>query len=386
MKIARQITIIVVLTVLVVPLFAAEDDAKALGQFQEILEGVDQKSFEMFKRALDQTDLTNRIYSHQQITDGVREIFRGQFWQIIESGFLQGLPPVGSAVKAELVQFEFQDGRGQACVRFNLPRYEYTFQVFELRHDSRGRIKIVDWFDSSNGQSFSAHIGEELITVMPTKASTRELLTVNDPTELQLFQVTEILKATRDGQPPRFFEIYDEFDEQLRREPLIAKHATLMAYLLKDMDRFARTLDIFVEVYSEDPNLALMTSDFYVVMEDYESSYVQLQRYYQYFNVKEGALPAKLSALALAIGKPDDAEEFAVAATVNEPELELGWWSLLRARAAARNFAGALEALTYLEDNFDHRLDEAKLRRDKYRAFASLASSQEFKDWRAGRK
>ena len=90
--------------------------------------------------------------------------------------------------------------------------------------------------------------------------------------------------------------------------------------------------------------------------------------------------------LALAIGKPDDAEEFAVAATVNEPELELGWWSLLRARAAARNFAGALEALTYLEDNFDHRLDEAKLRRDKYRAFASLASSQEFKDWRAGRK
>ncbi len=386
MKNLKQIVTVMVLSILATPLFAAEDDAKAIGQFQDILESVDQKSFEMFRKALDQTDLANRIYSHQPITDGVREIFRGQFWEIIESGFLQGLPPVGSTTKAELVQFEFQDGRGRACVRFNLPRYEYTFQVFELRHDSRGRIKIVDWFDSSNGQSFSAHIGEELITVMPTKASTRELLTISDPTELQLFQVTEILKATRDGQPPRFFEIYDEFDERLKREPLIAKHATLMAYRLKDTDRFARSLDIFVEVHSEDPNLALMTSDFYVVVEDYESSFVSLQRYYQYFNVKEGALPAKLSALALATGKPDEAEKFAVAATVNEPELELGWWSLLRARAAAKNFEGALEAMTYLEDNFDHRLDEAKLRRDKYRAFASLAGSQEFKDWRAGRE
>lgn len=385
MKIAKQIATLVALAVLATPLFAAENDSKAFGQFQEVLQSIDQKSFEMFKKALDQTDLTNRVYSHQPVEDEVREIFRAGFWEIIEAGFLQNLPPPGSKTKAELVQFAFQDGRGRACVRFSRPNYEYTYQVFDLRHDRRGRIKIVDWFDSRDGQMFSADIGEELITLMPTKAATRKLLTNKNPTDLQLFQVTEILKATRDNQPPRFFEIYDGFDDPLKREPLIAKYAPVMAYMVKDVDRFMQAVEIFVDVYSEDPNQALKMSEYYLVVEEYEKSFEMLRRYHQNFAVKEGAIPAKLSALALAINKPEDAEKFAVEATVNEPTLELGWWSLLRARAASKDYQGALAALTYLEDNFEHRLDEAKLRRDKFRAFTQLANSQEFKDWRASR-
>lgn len=385
MNIAKQIATIVALITLMTSVFAAEDDAKAYGQFQEVLQSIDQKSFEMYRKALDQTDLTNRVYSHQPVENDVREAFRAGFWEIIEAGFLQNLPPPGSKVKADLVQFAFEDGRGRACVRFSRPNYEYTFQVFDLRHDGRGRIKIVDWFDSKDGQLFSAEIGELLITLKPTKAATRKLLSIKKPTDLELFQVTEILKATRDNQPPRFFEIYDEFSDQLKREPLIAKYAPLMAYRVKDVDRFMQSIDIFVEVYSEDPDQALKMSEFYLAVEDYENSFEMLKRYHQNFTIKEGAIPAKLSALALAIGKPDEAEKFAVEATVNEPELELGWWSLLRARAASDDYQGALTALTNLEDNFSHRLDEAKLKRDKFKAFSGLANSQEFKDWRASR-
>ncbi len=385
MKIAKRITTIVVLTFLVTPGSAAENDAKAFGQFQEILQSIDQKSFEIFSKVLDQTDLANRVYSHQPVEDDVRAIFNGNFWELIEAGFLHYLPPEGSKVKAELIQFSFEDGRGQACVRYSRANYEYTYQVFDLRHDRRGRIRVVDWFDSKAGQTFTADIGEDLITLMPTKVATRKIVSIENPTDLQLFQVTEILKAIRDAQPPRFFEIYDEFDDQLKREPLIAKNAVIMAYGVKDIDRFRQSVEIFVEVYSEDANQALIMSDYYLVLEDYQQSFEMLRRYHQSFKIKEGAIPAKLSALALATGNTDDAEKFALEATVNEPTLELGWWSLLRVRAAAKDYQGALPALTYLEDNFEHRLDEAKLRRDKFRAFASLASSQEFKDWRGSR-
>jgi hypothetical protein len=63
----------------------------------------------------------------------------------------------------------------------------------------------------------------------------------------------------------------------------------------------------------------------------------------------------------------------------------LGWWSPLRVRAQAQDHAGAIQALTYLEDNFGHRLDEAKLRRDRFQGFTTLAGSEEFKEWRAER-
>jgi hypothetical protein len=126
-------------------------------------------------------------------------------------------------------------------------------------------------------------------------------------------------------------------------------------------------------------------SDFFLAVGAIEEAYALLKIFQQDFAVNEGALPAKLSALALATGKPDDAEKFAVEATIDEPTLELGWWSLLRVRSSAGNYAGSIEALTQLEESFGHRLDEAKLRRDKFRGFTQLVGSQEFKDWRATR-
>jgi hypothetical protein len=385
MKIAALVSTVVVFTMSATSLIAAENDAEAFGQFQEILKGIDDRSFESIQKAIDKTDMRNRVLSARQIEADAAQTFDGNFWQFVESGFESNLPPPGAKEGAKLVDFAFQDGKGKAAIRFAKPGFEYGFQVFDLRHDNRGRLKIVDWFDSGSGQMLSAEIAEELMVLMPTKPATRKTISIQDPTDLQLFQVTEIYKASRDTQPPRFFEIYDQFNEALKREPFIAKYAVFMAYMLKDTDRLANALDIFVDVYSNEPSFALTMSDFYLAIGAYEASYELLKIFHQNFPVKEGALPAKLSALALATGKPDDAERFAVEAIEDEPDLELAWWSLLRARSSAGDFEGAIEALTQLEDEFGHQLDEAKLRRDKFRGFAKLVTSEAYKSWRASR-
>jgi hypothetical protein len=385
MKSARQLLSVVLLTMLVTPLFAAEDDSEAFGQFQKIMTTLDPGSFEAFRKALDKTDMMNRVDSGQTFEPDVWQTFSASFWSIIESGFQQGLPPVASESDVDLVDFAFQDGRGRAVVRFSLPKYQYVFHVFEIKHDKRSRLIIVDWFDSAKGNFFTAQVGEELVTLKPTKEATRKLFSLDGASDLELFQLTEILKANRDKQPPRFFEIYDGFDDQLKKQAMLVKYAVVMAFLLKDTGRFEESLSVFCDVYSSDPNVALMMSDYYSATKNYEQMYETLKKFHENFSVKEGALPAKLSALALALGKAEDAEKFAVEATINEPALELGWWSLLRARARNQDYAGSLDALTNLEDLFDHTLDEAKLQRDKFRGFTDLVASQEFKDWRASR-
>ncbi len=385
MKIVKAITTLVALTMVVAPLFAADGDSKVFEQFQGIVEGINSQSFLQIQSAIDKTDMSNRILNARLIEPDAKQVLNEDFWQIVEAGFRQNLPPPGSKVEATLIDFAFENGTGRAALRFKQPNFEYAYQVFDLRQDSRGRLQIVDWFDTSTGQMFSADIGEDVAILMPTKAATRKQISIANPSDLQLFQVTEIFKASRDRQAARFFEIYDEFNDQLKREPFIAKYAVFMALMLKDMDRFAHALDLFVDVFANDPNFALVMSDFQVMVGAYDQSYASLSRFHDNFPLKEGAIPARLSALALALGDLEDAEKYGVEATEDEPSLELGWWSLLRARARSQNHAGAIEALTYLEDNFGHRLDESKLRRDKYRGFATLVSSQEFKDWRAGR-
>lgn len=385
MRASRAIVTSTVWMILAMPVFAAEDDSKAVGQFQAFLAGLNDQSFEVIAQHLDQTDLSNRVLGHQPIRADIEEMFRSDFWSIVERGVVNVLPPQGMDAKGELVRFSFENGQGQAVVRYRYPSYEFQFHVFDLRHDRRSRLKVIDWFDSNKGLMFSAFMAEELLTAKPVKEATRRLLSMQSPSDLQLFQATELLKAIRDREAARFYDIYDEFDGQLRREPWIAKHAVFMAHVLQDSGRFASALQIFAEVFLEDLDMALLLSDFYVAVEDYEKSFAAMQRFEQHFSVAEGSIPAKLSALALAIGKPDDAERYAVKATANEPSFELGWWSLLRARVAAEDFEGALEPLTQLEDRFGYRLDEAKLRRDKFRAFTKLAISQQFRDWRAAR-
>jgi len=385
MNAAKLVATGLAVTIVAGPLIAAEDDDDAFGQFQQILTGIERRSFETMQKAIDKTDMRNRVLSARQIGAGAAQTFDAGFWQFVESGFAANLPPPGSKATTKLVDFAFQDGKGKAAIRVSKPNFEFAYQVFDLRHDGRGRLKVVDWFDSSSGQMLSVEIAEALMIQMPTTAATRSTISIQNLTDLQLFQVTELYKASRDKQPPRFFEIYDQFSDALKREPFIAKHAVFLAFMLKDSDRLEQALDIFGAVYSDQPNFALLTSGFYLAMGDYDEAYALLKSFKQSFPVHEGALPAKLSALALATGKPADAEKFAVEATTDEPTLELGWWSLLRVRSSAANYAGSIEALTQLEDNFGHRLDEAKLRRDKFRGFAQLVGSQEFKDWRASR-
>jgi hypothetical protein len=385
MKRVMVIAAIAALVSLALSVQAAEDDAKARDQFQQILDGFNSREFEMIEPAIDKADLINRVLSVRPLANDVKQMLSESFAEMAEGGFLHSIHNPTSSTAGEVVSFEFENGKGLGVIRVKIPNYQYAYLTIELRHDKRGRLKIVDWFDSRIGQNLTTSISDVLITLRPTKESTRRLLTIQEPTDLQLFQATEILKASRDPRSPQFFEIYADIDDALKRQALIAKFAVRMAVLSQDADQFVNALKIFVDIYAAEKEFAAVMSDYFIQIQAYPEAYDSLKKFHEFFDVKEGALPARLSAIALALGNLEESEQYAVEATLNEPTLELGWWSLLRARANAEDYEGAIEALSSLEDNFGQRLDEPKLRRDKFRGFVNLAASQEFKDWRAGR-
>lgn len=365
---------------------AAEDDAKAREQFEKILTGINQRTFVPIKSAIDKKDMISRIDGLRLVDVEVNKVFYENFWEIVEGVFMRSMSTVATNVDGKVIHFEFVDGKGQAVVRFKTPNHSYAYQAWELRHDKRARLKIVDWMNFSSGQYFTADLGDQMITQMPNRNATRKLLASESPSDQQLFQVTEILKATRDRQAPRFFEIYDSLDATSRNDALIAKFAVQMAIRLKDADRYWATLEVFAAAYSTDRNFALLISDLYLTVEQYEKSFLALEKFYQHYDLTEGATPARLSALALVVNRGEDATRYALEAAQAEPTLELVWWSLLRAKAAEQDYEGAIEPLSRLEDDFGHRLDAGKLKRDRFRAFLELADSAPFKEWRATRQ
>ena len=109
-----------------------------------------------------------------------------------------------------------------------------------------------------------------------------------------------------------------------------------------------------------------------------------MTKFQEFLDADDGAAFARMSALALALGKNDDSVTHAVRATEVEPGLEVGWWSLLRARTRTKDYAGATEVLSRLEDDFGRSLDPKTLARDRF--LRVLTNKQEYLDWNASRR
>lgn len=371
--------------VLALSVAASSAHAQAQADFQKILDDLNDESFESMRRAIDPDDMLECVYGLRTIDQTVRGAVFDDFWTITQSVVMSVLPNRDRGKPGELIGFEFEAGQGTAIVRYPQPGYRYTYLAFELYHDDRERLRIRNWYDSSAGLSFCAQFGDALIMIMPSKEGARQQLDIVEPTDLQLFQVTEIFKAGRDQNTARFFEIYDQVDETLKRQPLIARLAMLLSYQMRDQDRYESTMRIFVDIYEQNPAYSMVFADYYLLLGMFESALQKMDGFRNVLQVEEGATPARMSAAALALGQNEQAEEYAVMATTLEPSLELGWWSLLRARARVSDYEGCIEALTHLEDDFGKRIDASKLRRDRFKAFGGLANSQEFKEWRASR-
>jgi hypothetical protein len=91
MRKTKAVTIYLLILV-AAPLFAAQNDEKALGQFQSILAAIDDRNFAPVRAAIDQADLTSRILNSRSVPPEARQALNDQFWQIIETSFLQNLP------------------------------------------------------------------------------------------------------------------------------------------------------------------------------------------------------------------------------------------------------------------------------------------------------
>lgn len=367
-------------------LYAQDDDGKLESQLQEIAKALNEESFEDLERYIDRESLSRRIYGLRRVERPAQNAFEQQFPEMLEYFVFVGLPSTSDSKGMELVHFEFSGSEGSALLRMQLPGYFYNYTGLELNRDSRDRVRIVDMQRYNARPALSEEMADYLATFMPTKETARALMKVQSVTDAELFQVSELLKAYRDNDNERFYNIYDGLDNRLQNDEVLSRYNLLIANYANDMPRLLDYIFQYIQSLSDSSEYSLAASDAYIHLGNLEEGYNYLGMFKQQYSLPEGSASARLSALALALGRPEDAESHALEAVQIEPGLELGWWSLLRARSGAGNNAGSLEALAQLEDRFGHELTEEKLRRDKYRGFAALADSQEFKDWRAGRE
>lgn len=378
-----------VFTVLLAPasdyVHAEDADVDALRvQFESIIQGLNDNSFDRFNRAISTKDMTARIFGNRLIEADVKKAFASEFTASVQSMFSSSFPKSKKEILGTLIDFQFKENEGRAMVRYVASGYRYSYHVYELGLDSKGRMLILDWLDYYQGSRFSDEAGQALIMAMPGKPSTRNLLENKTLGEGEIFKVGELFKAVRDHEAERFFQIFDGLDPATLKEPVILRLNLHLSLAFPESPRAANAVRLVVAEFPDDPLYSLRLIDYYIPARQYQEAIDALERLQAGIGISDGAAESVKSSAALAMGNTVDSEKYALQATVAEPSLELGWWSLLRARTRAGDYSGATEALARLEDDFGHTLDPEKLKRDRF--LKVLADKPEYLNWRASRE
>ena len=352
--------------------------------FQAIVEDLNNNSLERFALAIDRDDMLERIFGLRLIEPKVKQGFRERFDSnlpgILESAFAA----TGGNIRAAWLGFGSKGDRGRAIVRYDLPDFQFNYHEYELRLDGKGRVVIVDWVDYLDGERFSDGVGLQLIAVNPGKPAVRKLLDFQGPTEQQVFQMTELLKASRDLQIDRYFDILDDLDEKLRSQRAVVLTTVHLTKATRNRRKLRTALIDVDKYFPEEPLYSLMLLDYYFPSRKYEEAMQALLGLQSRLGVQDAAMAARLSAASLVLGDTEDALSYAQQAVQIEPGLELGWWSALRARTASGQFGDAVEALDELEKTFGYTLGPEAFENDP--SMADLLLSQEYETWVASRE
>ncbi len=361
---------------------AEVDELRA--QFESVVDGLNNDSFDRFIRAISRKDMTARIFGGRLIEADVKRAFSADFTSSLQGMFVSSFPASKSEILGDVIDFQFSEDSGQAVVRYAASGYRYSYHVYELGLDSKGRLLIVDWLDYFQGSRFSDEAGQALVMAMPSKPSTRNLLQNKTLADGEIFQVGELFKAVRDKEAERFFQIFDGLGPLLLQEPVILRLNLQLSLAFPTSPRAANAVQMIRDTLPDNHLFTLMLLDYFIANRQYQEAIDAIEGLQAGSGIRDGAMESVKSAAALAMGDTGNAEKFALQATAVEPSLELGWWSLLRARTRAQDYDGATEALARLEDEFGHTLDARKLERDRF--LKVLADTQEYLNWRASRE
>jgi len=374
------------------PLASAQDDAHEAERaaelerqqifragFQDIVNDLNNNSLERFAMAIDREDMLERIFGlrliDQKVKKGFRESFDANLTGFLKSSFAD----TEGNIRAAWLGFGSKGDRGKAIVRFDLPDFQFNYHEYELRLDKKNRVIIVDWIDFMDGEKFSDGVGVSLVAMNPGKPAVRKLLDFQGPTEQQTFQLTELLKASRDGQVDRYFEILDGVGEELRRQRTVVLTSVHLTKATHNRRKLRTALIDVAKYFPDEPLYSLMLLDYYFPARKYQQAMDALLSLQQRLGVPDAAMSARLSAAALVLGSSDDALSYADQAVQLEPGLELGWWSALRARTAAQQYDTAVQALDELENTFGYTLGPEAFETDP--AMADLLVSDAFESW-----
>lgn len=347
-----------------------------------IVEDLNKGSFRRLARSIDKNDMLDRIFGLRLIDQNIKRDFRESLKKADDfEGFIKSVykNEAQDGIRARLLTVESRGQRGRAVVRFDMSHFQANYIEYDLTLDNKERVVVVDWDDYLWGHRFSDRTGLMLVQGLPNVNAVRKLIDFPNVSEAEIFQVAEVLKAARDFDFERYFDIFDKLDDKLKRQRAVLVVGLDASRLARKRRHQRKMLEAVDQYYPNEPLFSLSLLDYYFPDRQYEKANDALLRMKGKLRIDDAVTNARLSSTALVMEQIQDAVAYAEKSVKQESDLELGWWAVLRSQVAANDFPAAITALDKLAASFGHDLGPEALAKDP--SLKQFSETIEYRAW-----
>ncbi len=355
---------------------AYEETAEAIAQ------GFTERDTSAFNEAIDADAIIATALDSLTLDAGFkREFSKGLKSAIEEKIGLQFTTAMPDGAYAKILRVKRDGGVSKALLRVDMGDAGNVYMDLYLKRDKAGKVRIVDWFDYSAGQPYSASLEQFANMASPTPTIIGRIYDRVTDNKKNQDAFMAMFNANKLGEHARTVELFLAMDEEMLKSRVINMAAIRAAQQSGDDELYVKTLAVLDKYHGDDPTLTFILLDYHFIKENYSKVISSLNYLEKTFGVEDAALKAMIANAHLESGNYDAAIKAANSGIELEPEYENGYWSLMTAQLLSENFSDAVVTAKILENTFSYDLSPESIGENE--VYAGLLQSEAYKRWRA---
>lgn len=309
----------------------------------------------------------------------------------LREGLSKGLDQVGETTinslgeKARLtyVRGRFLNQTPYALIRVDFGAKGLNYLDYILEKDREGTIRIIDWYDYSQGQLYSHSVRQALVLLVPKdKGIILRLLGKDSIDDKAVKHFIELSKLGKEQKYQEWLTKYAQLPDKLKYSRTLLISRVFIANYSGDEKQYRMALADLNRHFGTDPTLSLLLVDHYLLEGDYPAAHTALNNLKNHTG-GDAAIDGMQANVYLTEKNYPESLKYAKLAVKQDPDYENAYWTLIDSSIRVKEYKTAVKAIEELEKNFGYTFDPKELA--KIEGYDAFAKSPVFAQWKSNR-
>ena len=315
---------------------------------------------------------SDRQRYEQTITDKYKTQFKGSFVGAIVSN-------MGEDGYAMLIKLgNTSKHHSKALIRIILPSGGAQYLDITAVAAS-GKVKIVDWFDYSMGQTLTTNVSAIMDMVVPRSGVIGKIRDIADSkgrVNKAFKEMSEIKKSQDLVKAKQFFSDYKKY---MRDNWILMNLGAQLMEISTDEQFNLEILSFMDKHYSDDTRAGFLLFDYYFITNQFDKAIASLDRYTKEFGVEEGGILNFKTITYYQAGDFASGLKAAKRCVEVEPSFEQCYWLGVTIAIESKDFTEAIDILNLIVNNLGYEFSHENIAADPM--YAEFVKSKQYANW-----